>query len=201
MVDIVNIGICSEFAAVNYFNIVFLPSLLQDPAIREDAIEYPPASNNSFTANTVYSPDMTSSPALDANPLPLLQLEEVDSSKATERVSSPGLLPAMYSPPVGMDSHTICIPSPYTDSNHDYNHGHGPLTFYSPSMLSYTRSPITDSPSSLCPPLSPSAFWPSHTHHNVPSLTLHCTQPLVYNEPSPHAPWLDPKVHSISPSR
>uniref|UniRef100_A0A3B4GHR2 Estrogen receptor 2 n=1 Tax=Pundamilia nyererei TaxID=303518 RepID=A0A3B4GHR2_9CICH len=145
---------------------------------------------------------MTSSPALDANPLPLLQLEEVDSSKATERVSSPGLLPAMYSPPVGMDSHTICIPSPYTDSNHDYNHGHGPLTFYSPSVLSYTRSPITDSPSSLCPPLSPSAFWPSHTHHNVnvPSLTLHCTQPLVYNEPSPHAPWLDPKVHSISPS-
>ncbi|XP_026008538.1 estrogen receptor 2b isoform X1 [Astatotilapia calliptera] len=143
---------------------------------------------------------MTSSPALDANPLPLLQLEEVDSSKATERVSSPGLLPAMYSPPVGMDSHTICIPSPYTDSNHDYNHGHGPFTFYSPSMLSYTRSPITDSPSSLCPPLSPSAFWPSHTHHNVPSLTLHCTQPLVYNEPSPHAPWLDPKVHSISPS-
>lgn len=201
MVDIVNIGICSEFAAVNYFNIVFLPSLLQDPAIREDAIEYPPASNHSFTANTVYSPDMTSSPALDANPLPLLQLEEVDSSKATERVSSPGLLPAMYSPPVGMDSHTICIPSPYTDNNHDYNHGHGPLTFYSPSMLSYTRSPITDSPSSLCPPLSPSAFWPSHTHHNVPSLTLHCTQPLVYNEPSPHAPWLDPKVHSISPSR
>uniref|UniRef100_A0A3B4GFS5 Estrogen receptor 2 n=1 Tax=Pundamilia nyererei TaxID=303518 RepID=A0A3B4GFS5_9CICH len=152
-------------------------------------------------AKNVYSPDMTSSPALDANPLPLLQLEEVDSSKATERVSSPGLLPAMYSPPVGMDSHTICIPSPYTDSNHDYNHGHGPLTFYSPSVLSYTRSPITDSPSSLCPPLSPSAFWPSHTHHNVnvPSLTLHCTQPLVYNEPSPHAPWLDPKVHSISP--
>uniref|UniRef100_A0A3Q4NA78 Estrogen receptor 2b n=1 Tax=Neolamprologus brichardi TaxID=32507 RepID=A0A3Q4NA78_NEOBR len=143
---------------------------------------------------------MTSSPALDANPLPLLQLEEVDSSKATERMSSPGLLPAMYSPPVGMDSHTVCIPSPYTDSNHEYNHGHGPLTFYSPSMLSYTRSPITDSPSSLCPPLSPSAFWPSHTHHNVPSLTLHCTQPLVYNEDSPHAPWLDPKVHSISPS-
>uniref|UniRef100_A0A3Q0RTE0 Estrogen receptor 2b n=1 Tax=Amphilophus citrinellus TaxID=61819 RepID=A0A3Q0RTE0_AMPCI len=120
--------------------------------------------------------------------------------KATERASSPGLLPAMYSPPVGMDSHTVCIPSPYTDSNHDYNHGHGPLTFYSPSMLTYSRPPITDSPSSLCPPLSPSAFWPSHTHHNVPSLTLHCTQPLVYNEPSPHAPWLDPQTHSINPS-
>ncbi|KAM9707492.1 estrogen receptor 2b isoform 1-T2 [Menidia menidia] len=145
---------------------------------------------------------MASSPGLNADTLPLLQLQEVDSSKASERPTSPGLLPTMYSPPLGVDGHTVCIPSPYTDSSHDYNHGHGhgPFAFYSPSVLSYTRPPVTDSPSSLCPPLSPSAFWPSHSHHNIPSLTLHCTQPLVYNEPNQHTPWLEPKAHSIDPS-
>ncbi|XP_069580482.1 estrogen receptor beta-like [Brachyistius frenatus] len=140
---------------------------------------------------------MASPPGLDADQLPLLQLEEVDSSKVSEGPSSPGLLPTMYSSP--LDGHTVCIPSPYTDSSHDYNHGHGPLTFYSPSMLSYTRPPVTDSPSALCPPPSPSAFWPSHSHPNVPSLSLHCTQPLIYNEPSPHPPWLESKPHSINP--
>lgn len=144
---------------------------------------------------------MASSPGLDNDPLPLLQLQVVDSSKATDRQSSPGLLPAVYSPPVGIDGHTVCIPSPYTDSSHEYHHSHGPLTFYSPSVLSYARPPITDSPSSLCPPLSPSAFWPSHGHPSMPSLTQRCPQPLVYSEPSPHAPWLEPKSHSISPSR
>ncbi|XP_068195683.1 estrogen receptor 2b [Antennarius striatus] len=139
---------------------------------------------------------MASSPGLDAHPMPLPQFQEVDSSK-TERPSSPGLMPSVYSPPLGMDGHTVCIPSPYTDSSHDYNHSHGPLTFYSPSVLSYARPPITDSPSSLCSSLSPSAFWPSHNHPNVPSLTLHCPQPLVYNEPSPHAPWLESKAHSL----
>ncbi|XP_044023085.1 estrogen receptor 2b [Siniperca chuatsi] len=144
---------------------------------------------------------MASSPGLDADPLPLLQLQEVDSSKASERPSSPGLLSSVYSPPLGMDSHTVCcIPSPYTDSSHEYNHSHGPLTFYSPSVLSYARPPITESPSSMCPPLSPSAFWPSHSHTNMPSLTLRCPQPLVYNEPSPHAPWLEPKTNSINTS-
>ncbi|MED6293401.1 Estrogen receptor beta [Characodon lateralis] len=142
---------------------------------------------------------MASSPGLSVDPLPVLQLQEVDSSKASERSTSPGLLPTMYSPPMGIESHTVCIPSPYTDSSHDY-HGHGPLTFYSPSVLSYNRAPITDSPSSMCPPLSPSAFWPSHNHHNLPSLTLHCTQPLVYSEPNPHAPWLESKPHGMNPN-
>ncbi|KAF3700746.1 Estrogen receptor beta [Channa argus] len=94
------------------------------------------------------------------------------------------------------DLQPVCIASAVLP----YNHGHGPLTFYSPPVLSYTRPSISDGQSSLCPPLSPSAFWPSHSHTNVPSLTLRCPQPLVYNEPSPHAPWLEPKTHSITPS-
>lgn len=147
---------------------------------------------------------MASSPRLDADPL--LQLHEVDSSKTSERPSSPQLLPAIvYSPPPppppppGMDNnHTVCIPSPYTDSSHEF--GHGPLTFYSPPVLSYS---VSDSQSSLCPPLSPSAFWPSHSHANVPSLTLRCPQPppLVYSEPSPHTPWMEAKAHAITPHR
>ncbi|CAK6972089.1 estrogen receptor 2b [Scomber scombrus] len=143
---------------------------------------------------------MASSPGLDVDPLPMLQLQEVDSSKISEKLSSPGLMPGMYSPPLGMDNHTVCIPSPYTDSSHEYNHGHGPVTFYSPSVLSYARPSINDSPSSLCPPLSPSALWPSHNHPNLPSLPLRCPQPLVYSEPNPHTAWLEPKAHSINTS-
>uniref|UniRef100_A0A8D2ZWD9 Estrogen receptor 2b n=1 Tax=Scophthalmus maximus TaxID=52904 RepID=A0A8D2ZWD9_SCOMX len=143
---------------------------------------------------------MASSPGLDTDTLPLLQLQEVDSSKASERPSSRVLLPPVYSPPLGMDNHTVCIPSPYTDGGHEYNHGHGPLTFYGPPALSYARPPIADGQSSLCPPLSPTAFWPTHGHTSVPSLTLRCPQPLVYNEPSPHVPWLEPKAHGINPS-
>nr|ABB96484.1 estrogen receptor beta [Pseudolabrus japonicus] len=143
---------------------------------------------------------MASSPGLDSDSLPLLQLQEVDSSKVSERPGSPSLLPAVYTPPRSMDSHTVYIPSPYTDNNQEYNHGHGPLSFYSPSVLSYARPSATDSPSSLCAPLSPSAFWPPHSHPNLPSLTLRCPQPLGYNEPGLHAPWLEAKQHSINGS-
>uniref|UniRef100_A0A673ACC5 Estrogen receptor 2b n=1 Tax=Sphaeramia orbicularis TaxID=375764 RepID=A0A673ACC5_9TELE len=132
---------------------------------------------------------MASSPGLNVDPMPLLPLQESDSGKASERPCSPNLL-----------SPAICIPAPYTDSNHDYSHGHAPLTFYNPSMLSYGRTPIGDSPSSLCPPLSPSPFWSSHGHTNVPALTLHCPPPLIYNEPSPHGPWMEPKAHGINPA-
>ncbi|XP_075883799.1 estrogen receptor 2b isoform X4 [Nelusetta ayraudi] len=132
---------------------------------------------------------MASSPVLDSHSLPLLQLEEVDSSKASQKPTSPRAPPAAYSTPLAMDSHTVCIPSPYTDSNHEYNvHGHGPLSFYGPSVLSYGRPPAAEGPS-----LSPPSFWSSHSHPAVPSLTLHCPQPLVYNEPSPHVPWLESK--------
>ncbi|XP_054913226.1 estrogen receptor 2b [Poeciliopsis prolifica] len=142
---------------------------------------------------------MASSPGLSADLLPMLQLHDGDYTKASERPPSPVLLPTMYSPPMGIESHTVCIPSPYRDSSHDY-HGHPPLTFYSPSVLRYTRPSITDSPSSMCPPLSPSAFWSSHSHHSIPSLTLHCTQPLVYNEPNPQGSWHESKSHSMNPN-
>uniref|UniRef100_A0A667YG33 Estrogen receptor 2b n=1 Tax=Myripristis murdjan TaxID=586833 RepID=A0A667YG33_9TELE len=142
---------------------------------------------------------MASSPGISNDPLPLLQLQEVDSSKVAERGDSPGLLPAVYTPPVGMDGHAVCIPSPYTDSSHDYSHSHGPLAFYGPSVLSYARPPVTDSPSSLCPPLSPSLFFASQSHHSMPPLTLHCPQPLVYNEPSTHPPWVEAKPHGLAP--
>lgn len=117
---------------------------------------------------------MASSPRQDLHPLPLLQLQEVDSSKASDSPGSSGLLP------VTMD--TVCIPSPYTDGSQEY--GHGPLTFYSPSILSYPRAPVPD---------SPSTFWPSP--HGHASLPLPCPPPL------PYEPWLEPKANSISASR
>lgn len=128
---------------------------------------------------------MASSPRLDVHPL--LQLQEVDSSKAPDRPVSPGLLPAPYSPPATMDAHAVCISSPYADCSHEY--GHGPLTFYSPSLLSYPRPPGSD---------SPSTFWPSshHPHPALPPLGLHCPPPFPYNEP-----WLESKGHSIDASR
>lgn len=175
------------------------PPLPQDLSALEYAIEEPGASSHPASLPTVDPPDMAASPELDSRSL--LQLQEVDSSKPSERPSSPRQLPAAYSPPLGMDSHTVCIPSPYADSSHEYNHGHGPLNFYSQSVLSYARQPVTDSPSYLCPSISPSAFWPSHNHPSMPSLTLQCPQPHVYNEPSPHAPWLEPKAHAVTTSR
>lgn len=126
---------------------------------------------------------MASSPRLDVHPL--LQLQEVDSSKTPEGPVSPGLLPATYSPPTTMDAHAVCIPSPYTDCSHEYSHG--PLTFYSPSLLSYPRAPVSD---------TPPTFWPSAHHPTLPSLSLHCPPPFPYNEP-----WLEATGHSIDANR
>ncbi|KAL0969026.1 hypothetical protein UPYG_G00221730 [Umbra pygmaea] len=145
-------------------------------------------------------PSMACSPGSGTDNSPLLQLQEVGSSKAQERGSTPGLLPTIYCPPSGLESRTLCIPSPYTDSSHD--NSHGPLAFYNTSMVGYSRPSISDSPSSHCRPLSPSLFWPLHGHsqHNMPSLTMHCPQPLMYSEPNHHALWVEPKPHGLSPS-
>lgn len=110
--------------------------------------------------------------------MPLLQLQEVDSSKAPDRPVSSGLMP------VSVDA--VCIPSPYTDGSHEY--GHAPLTFYSPSLLNYPRAPVPDSPSS---------YWPSpQGHASLPSLPLPCPPPLPCSEP-----WLEAKGPSIHANR
>lgn len=137
---------------------------------------------------------MASSPGSSSDSAIQNQPQEVDHSRALDRGGSPGLLPSVYSHPAGTESRTVCIPSPYTDSSHEFSHG--ALSYYSPSVLSYSRPSISDSPS-LGPPLSPSLFWP---HHSIPPLTLHCPQPLAYSEPSPHTPWGETKNHSISPN-
>nr|BAD02929.1 estrogen receptor beta [Conger myriaster] len=131
---------------------------------------------------------MTGSPG---NELPLLQLQEVDSSKVGENGGSAGLLPSMYNgalPTLSMENHAVCIPSPYTDSGHDYT----TLTFYRPPILGHAGPAVPEGPD-VHPSLSPSLFWPSHGHHgHVPQLALHFQQPLLYREP-PHSPWGDPK--------
>ncbi|KAJ8288953.1 hypothetical protein COCON_G00016120 [Conger conger] len=131
---------------------------------------------------------MTGSPG---NELPLLQLQEVDSSKVGENGGSAGLLPSMYNgalPTLSMDNHAVCIPSPYTDSGHDYT----TLTFYRPPILGHAGPAVPEGPD-VRPSLSPSLFWPSHGHHgHVPQLALHFQQPLLYREP-PHSPWGEPK--------
>ncbi|XP_061742280.1 estrogen receptor 2b isoform X1 [Nerophis ophidion] len=160
----------------------------QDPSSAEDALDHR-RDRRHRPSPMVDCLQMVSPARLDTEPAPLLQLQEVDSSK-----SSPGLLTSIYSPPLGMDGHTLCISSPYTDGNQDY--AHGPLPFYNP--YGYARPTISDSPSSMCPSLSPSAFWSSHGH-NESSLGLRCPPPLVYKDASPH--WMDAKGlnHSSCP--
>uniref|UniRef100_A0A6Q2WRU1 Estrogen receptor 2b n=1 Tax=Esox lucius TaxID=8010 RepID=A0A6Q2WRU1_ESOLU len=141
---------------------------------------------------------MASSPGSGTESSPLLQLQEVDSSKAQGSGSPLGLLPTMYCSPSDMETRTLCIPSPYTDNSHE--NSHGSLTFYNPSMAGYSRTATSNSPSQ-CPPLSPSLFWPhpGHSQHNMLSLTLHCPQPLGYSEPNHHALWVEPRPHGLSP--
>uniref|UniRef100_A0A3B3QXB0 Estrogen receptor 2b n=1 Tax=Paramormyrops kingsleyae TaxID=1676925 RepID=A0A3B3QXB0_9TELE len=136
---------------------------------------------------------MAGSPGGD---LPLLQLQEVGSSKVGGQSSSPGVLPTVYAAPLpGLDveNRAVCIPSPYADNGHDYP----TLTFYNPSVLSYPGSSIPDSPS-VRPPLSPALYWPPHSHpghtSHLPPLTLHCQQPMVYSDP-PQTPWVETKAH------
>nr|XP_029531408.1 estrogen receptor beta-like [Oncorhynchus nerka] len=120
---------------------------------------------------------------------PLLQVQKVGSNKA------PGLLPPIYSPLSGMESSSLCIPSSHTGSSHDYS----PVAFYNHSTLGYSRPTISDS-YSLCPPLSPHLFWPpnDHSQHNMPLLTQHCPQPLLYSNPNHHAPFEEPNPHNLN---
>ncbi|KAM8831964.1 estrogen receptor 2a [Spinachia spinachia] len=89
---------------------------------------------------------------------PLLQLQEVDSSRIGSRV-----LPAVQgssSPGFSLEAiQPICIPSPYTDLGHDFS----PIPFYSPTIFTY-GSPGTSDCAAVRRSLSPSLFWPSHGH-------------------------------------
>ncbi|XP_030627113.1 estrogen receptor 2a [Chanos chanos] len=122
---------------------------------------------------------MADSPERDP---PLLQLQEVDSSRLAARVLSP--IFGTPSPSLPLEGHPVCIPSPYTDLSHDFT----PLSFYSPTLLSYCAPSLSDC-TSVHQSLSPTLFWPSHSQ--VSSLALHrpqsCSQ---HNQPS-HGSWAD----------
>ncbi|KAI4890798.1 hypothetical protein NFI96_001406 [Prochilodus magdalenae] len=81
-----------------------------------------------------------------------------------------------------MESHPICIPSPYTDIGHDF----ATLPFYSPTLLSYSSTSLSDCPS-VRQSLSPTLFWPSHSH--VSPLTLHRSQSHTQQSHLNSGPW------------
>ncbi|KAF4070787.1 hypothetical protein AMELA_G00277570 [Ameiurus melas] len=125
---------------------------------------------------------MSESPERD---VPLLQLQEVNSSRAggcalSSRMNS-------SSPTVTMESHPICIPSPYVDIGHDFT----ALPFYSPSLLGYSGPPLPD-----CPSVSPTLFWPSQGH--TASLALHRPQShCQQNQPS-NGTWQELKSRTYT---
>lgn len=113
---------------------------------------------------------------------PLLQLQEVDSSRIGSRVLSP--VHSCSSPGLSQEaSQPVCIPAPYTDLGHDFT----TIPFYSPAIFSYAGSSISECPSvhqSLGTPL----FWPSHGHMG-PSIPLHRSQARPqHGQPVP-CPW------------
>ncbi|KAM4633205.1 estrogen receptor 2a [Polymixia lowei] len=114
---------------------------------------------------------------------PLLQLQEVDSSRVGSRVLSPIL--SSTSPALPLEtSQPICIPSPYTDLGHDFT----TLPFYSPTIFSYAGPSLSDR-SPVRQSLSPSLFWPSHGHVGPP-IPLH--RPLFRQPGQPiHGQWVE----------
>lgn len=108
----------------------------------------------------------------------LQQLQEVDSSRAGGCALSSRKVSSSSSPTVTMESHPICIPSPYADIGHDFT----TLPFYSPTLLSYSGPPLADCPS-VHQSLSPTLFWPSQSH--MAPLALHRPQShCQQNQPS-----------------
>lgn len=126
---------------------------------------------------------MTESP--DREP-PLLQLQEADTSRADPRVLSP--IFGSASPALPVESHPICIPSPYTDISHDF----APLPFYSPTLLAYGGTPLSDC-ASVRQSLSPTLFWSSHSH--VSSLALHRPQSRLQHTQPTHPAWAELASH------
>nr|ASA40271.1 estrogen receptor beta 1 [Channa punctata] len=115
---------------------------------------------------------------------PLLQLQEVDSSRASSRVLAPVL--GCPSPGLSLEtSQPICIPSPYADLGHDFT----TLPFYGPSIFSYSGPTFSDCPS-VCQSISPSLFWPSHSHMGPP-LPLHRSQARAQHSQPIQSPWVE----------
>ncbi|XP_059213047.1 estrogen receptor 2a [Centropristis striata] len=120
---------------------------------------------------------------------PLLQLQEVDSSRVGGRILPPVL---SSSPP----SQPICIPSPYTDRGHDF----ATIPFYSPTIFSYAAPGIPDCPS-VHQSLNPSLFWPSHSHVGPP-IPLHHPQARPQHTQPIHSQWVEfSPPDSILPSK
>lgn len=112
----------------------------------------------------------------------LLQLQEVDSSRAGSHALSPIL--SSSSPGLSREtSQPICIHSPYSDLGHDFTS----LPFYSPTIFSYAGPSISDC-SSVHQSLSASLFWPSHSRVGTP-ITLHCPQSRPQQGQSVQPPW------------
>lgn len=120
---------------------------------------------------------------------PLLQLQEVDSSRVGGHVLSPVFNSS--SPSLPMESHPICIPSPYTDLGHDFT----TLPFYSPALLGYGASPLPDCPS-VQQSLSPTLFWPPHSH--VSSIALHQQQTQLQQNHPASGTWAELTPHDHS---
>ncbi|XP_038133459.1 estrogen receptor 2a [Cyprinodon tularosa] len=106
---------------------------------------------------------------------PLLQLQEVDSSRVGSRILSPGLTPEACQP--------ICIPAPYTDLGQDFTS----IPFYSPTIFSYTGQGIPDCPS-VHQSLGASLFWPGRNHVGA-TLPLHRSQARTQHGQVVQNPW------------
>ncbi|KAG7247518.1 hypothetical protein CRUP_032945 [Coryphaenoides rupestris] len=130
---------------------------------------------------------------------PLLQLQEVDSSRVvSSQVLSSPLLSSSSSPGL-----PVCIPSPYTDLGHDF----GAVPFYAgPTIFSYA-GPALPEHSPVRQTLSPTLFWPGHAHghgHIGPPIPLnHRSMPCSQRSPHLHGSWaeLSPSDSLLADSR
>ncbi|XP_046877074.1 estrogen receptor 2a isoform X1 [Hypomesus transpacificus] len=126
---------------------------------------------------------------------PLLQLQEVIPSRMGGRVRSP--IFSSSPPALTIEAgRPICIPSPYADIRHEFPS----LPFYSSTLLGYATPVLPDCPS-VRQSLSPSLFWPSHSHVGPP-LALHRPQSCTEHTQPSHSQWseLSPQDYTLSES-
>lgn len=117
--------------------------------------------------------------AAASSPEKLLQLQEIDSSRAGSCILSPIL--GSSSPGLSHEtSQPICIRSPYTDLGHDFT----TIPFYSPTIFSYGGPSISEC-SSVHQSLSASLFY---SRVGTP-ITLHCPQGRSQQGQSAQTPW------------